>query len=71
MSVAPGCVVPVPGFKTFDARPDAVFVASVGGFATSAGAALGSNFAWTKFLVASGAPRFVSLNVDVPDFVKK
>ena len=32
--------------------------------------ALSSNFAWTKFLVASGAPRFVSLNVDVPDFVK-
>jgi len=32
--------------------------------------ALGSGFAWAKFFVASGAPRFESLNVDVPDFIK-
>src|SRR6059058_5853762 len=37
MSVAPGCVLPVPGLMTFDARPDGVFAASAGGAATSDG----------------------------------
>ena len=32
--------------------------------------ALGGNFAWSNFFVASGAPRMQSLNVDVPDFIK-
>jgi putative endopeptidase len=31
---------------------------------------LGSGFGWVKFFEGSGAPRFQSLNVDVPDFIK-
>jgi putative endopeptidase len=33
-------------------------------------AALDPGFEWAKFFQAAGAPRFQSLNVDVPDFVK-
>src|SRR5438067_251928 len=37
MSVAAGCVLPVPGVRTLDARPDGVFAALAGGAATSDG----------------------------------
>jgi putative endopeptidase len=33
-------------------------------------AAMGPGFEWGKFFQAAGAPRFQSLNVEVPDFVK-
>jgi hypothetical protein len=36
-AVLAGCAVPVPASITFDARPEAVFSASAGAAATSAG----------------------------------
>ena len=38
MSWLPGFLSPLPGSRTFDARPEAVFAASAGGAATSGGA---------------------------------
>src|SRR5436305_4547773 len=40
MSAGPGWGVPVPGFSTLEARPEAVVWASAGGAATSAGAGI-------------------------------
>src|SRR4051812_30794458 len=44
MSAADGCVLPVPGVMTFDARPEAVFAASAGGAATSGGGVAADTF---------------------------
>src|SRR5262249_22650649 len=44
VSFGPGCTVPVPFSRSFEARPSAVFSASAGGAATSGGAGMSTTF---------------------------
>jgi hypothetical protein len=74
--VAAGFTLPVPGCRTIEARPDAVFEASAGGFETFSGAGIGvkaGGFCWLASSVAlhatTVAPSATVSNRTETDFI--